>query len=145
MLEAIQRSDESVEMDRASVALLRGEVALANGDPEGALPHLQAAYAIRENGYHLESLAWGLFKAGDLDLARDRYLSLLKEPELGWEVQEFWILAHPHLGQVYQAPGDAPNARRQCEALLEIWKDGDADLLALRDVRERLGGLASGN
>lgn len=145
LLEAIQRSDESVEMDRASVALLRGEVALANGDPEGALPHLQTAYAIRENGYHLESLAYGLFKVGDLDLARDRYLSLLKEPELGWEVQEFWILAHSHLGQVYQALGDAPDARRHYEALLEIWKDGDADLLALRDVRERLGGLASGN
>ena len=141
--EAIQRADESMESDRASIANLRGEVALAKGNPQDAPPDLQKAYALRENANHLESLAYGLFKAGDLEAARERYLSLLAEFGLGWEAQEYWILAHYHLGQVYQALGDIPNARRSYEALLEIWKEGDADLIALREARESLEALGS--
>jgi serine/threonine-protein kinase len=143
--EAIEGSDESIQLDRASVALLRGEVALARGDPEGALPELRTAYALRENAYHLESLALGLFRAGHLDEARDRYVALLDDPDLGWEAQDFWVLSHLDLGQVYEELGDVPNARSAYEALLEIWKDGDPDLVALSVARERLERLGSGS
>lgn len=142
--DAISRSDESVEADRAAVALLKGEVAMAKGDSQEALNHFETAYALRENTYYLESLAFGLYQAGSLDAALDRYLTLLAQPEIGWEVQEFWILSHYRLGQIYEELGDVPNARKYHEAFLEIWSEGDPDLIALKEARERVEGLGSG-
>ncbi len=69
---ALSRSDESVEADRAAVALLRGEIGVARGDAQGALDDLETAYALRENAYHLESLAHGLYRAGNLEAAREQ-------------------------------------------------------------------------
>jgi tetratricopeptide (TPR) repeat protein len=141
--EAIGQADESIPLDRASVSLIRGEVALAKGNPEEAVPALRTAFTLRENAFSLESLAFGLSRAGQFAEARDRYLTLLDEPDLGWEAQEFWLLAHLDLGQVYEALGDVPDAVGSYEALLEIWKDGDPDLIALIEARARLEAVAA--
>ena len=139
--EAVDRSDPTVQMDRAAVAVLRGEVALAKGDAHEAVDHLRTAYAVREQADYLESLAYGLYLSGDPDAAVDRYLSLLEQRELGWEAQESWVLSHLQLAEIYEETGDLSNARRYYEAFLEIWKDGDSDLVALKQARERLAQL----
>jgi len=139
--DAVARSDESVAMDRASVALLRGEVALAKGDAPGALEDLRNAYALRDNSFNLESLAYGLFMAGELEAARDRYLTLLSQRELGWEVQAYWMASHFRLGQIYEAAGDTANALGSYGTFLEIMRDGDPDIESVRRTRERVEAL----
>jgi tetratricopeptide (TPR) repeat protein len=134
------RMDSTLVLDRASVALVRGELALAQDDPEGALPSLREAYALRETAYNLESLAYGLQAAGELEEARDRYVSLLSQPETGWEAQEYWIYAHLRLARIYEALGDSESALEYDRRFLEIWKEADADLPGLEEARRRVEG-----
>jgi tetratricopeptide (TPR) repeat protein len=134
---AVDRADESIQMDRASVEHLRGEVALARGDLQAAVEHLRTGYALRENAHALESLAYALYRSGALEEALSLYLELLDEPQIGWEAQDFWILSHVHVAEIYEQLGDLPKSREYYEAFLEIWGDGDPDLVLLREVREK--------
>jgi tetratricopeptide (TPR) repeat protein len=119
-------------------------VALAEGDAPTGVEALREAYALRETDYHEESLAYGLLAAGDLEAARDRFVALLEEPRIGWEVQEYWLGAHLRLGGIYEALGD-PGAALECyQGLLELWADADNGLQALNEARARVEALRSG-
>jgi tetratricopeptide (TPR) repeat protein len=142
---AEERADESIPLDRASVELLRGEVDLAREDFAGGVAHLRTAYAIRENAHYLESLAYALYGSGELEEALSLYLDLLDEPELGWEAQDFWIVSHVHVAEIYEALGNPAKAREYYDAFLDIWAEGDPDLVLLRDVKERRSRLNSGD
>ena len=141
---AIQRLDESIPADRAAVALLRGEIGLAGGDFQGAVNHFRTASALGENPFQRESLAFGLYQAGDLEGALDQYLTFLDQPELGWEAQEFWLRSHYRVGQIYEALGDPATALEFYGALLGIWKEADENLPLLNSTRERAEALATG-
>lgn len=47
-------------------------------------------------------------------------------------------VSHVTAGEIYERLGRADEARRKYEALVKIWKDGDPDLVALKDARARL-------
>jgi tetratricopeptide (TPR) repeat protein len=141
---AVERADESMQADRTSVEHLRGEVALANGEIQAAVDHLRTAYALRENAHSLESLAYALYRSGELEEALSLYDQLLDQPEIGWEAQEFWILSHVHVAEIYEELGDPAKARECYDAFLEIWEEGDSDLVLLQEVRERVGRMGSG-
>jgi serine/threonine-protein kinase len=139
---AISRMNADSPGDRAAVALLRGELALAQGMTEGALRHLQTAYAITESSYALASLAFAHYVAGDLERAEEEYLTLISRLDLGWEAQEPWAQAHYRLGNIYQQLGDTGNALKYYRALVEVWEDGDDDILLLAEARRRIEELS---
>ncbi len=99
------------------------------------------ACKLREDGYTLESLAYGYLASGDLERARAKYEELIDMKDIGWEAQEYWLQAHAQLGRIYEQKGDIEKARQCYERLLEIWKEADSDLPAMRDVRARLATL----
>jgi tetratricopeptide (TPR) repeat protein len=139
---AITRMNEDSPGDRAAVAHLRGELALAQGRTEEALRHLQTAYALTESSYALASLAYAHYVAGDLETAEEEYLTLIFRLDIGWEAQEPWAQAHYRLGNIYQQLGDTGNALKYYRALQEIWRDGDDDLLLLAEARRRIEELS---
>ncbi len=141
LADALARMDEDNRYDRTAVSLLRGELALARGEPSEAISHFRTAYALRQDNYCLESLAHAHFAAGDLTAAETRYLEVVADPELGWEAQEPWILAHYQLGKLYELQGNVAKALEYYGRLLEIWNDGDDDLEALSDARRRVQDL----
>jgi tetratricopeptide (TPR) repeat protein len=79
-----------------------------------------------------------------LEEALSLYDELLAQPELGWEAQDFWIFSHVHVAEIYEELGDPAKAREYYDAFLEIWEEGDSDIVLLRDVRERVARLGSG-
>ncbi len=120
---------------------LSGEIALAENDVDGAISHFEQAVANRASGDYLASLALGHVLKGNLDAARRYYEEFLEDPSLGTEQQEPWILAHYHLGRVHEETGDTTRAIEYYDRFLEIWKDGDRDLVQLIDARKRLASL----
>ena len=139
LLEAAEsRVSENNPNDRAAVALLRGEIASANGEYIEANEQFEMAYALRSDNFYLESLAHGYFASGDFDAAETRYQEIAAGKDLGWEGQDPWILSHYYLGRISEEKGDAAGAAEHYSGLIDIWQDGDEDLVALADARRRL-------
>jgi tetratricopeptide (TPR) repeat protein len=86
----------------------------------------------------LESLAHAHWKLGNREEALKRYKELSGMQQLGKETQEYWILAHYQLGRIFQEAGDRDKARQYYEKFRTIWKDGDADMLAIKDAKAQL-------
>jgi tetratricopeptide (TPR) repeat protein len=144
LLEAAEsRMNEGNPSDRAAVALLRGEVASAEGLHIEANEQFEMAYALRSDNYYLEALAHGYFASGELDAAEVRYQDITGMKNLGWEGQEPWILSHYYLGRIREDKGDREGAAEYYSRFIDIWKDGDDELLALADARDRLQRLVS--
>ena len=142
LADAVARLDEENPTDRAAVALLRGEVALARGNTADAIDHFQTAHALRDDNYYLESLAYAHYVAADFEAAKAQYQTMVSDPDLGWEAQEPWILAHYQLGRIHQEQGDVDQALEYYRRFLDIWQDGDDDLVALIDARRRVAELS---
>jgi tetratricopeptide (TPR) repeat protein len=105
----------------------QGEIALAEGRFDEALRLLEAASLSDRDEDLIESVAAANAAAGHLDVAAKRYEELLAAPRFGNESQELWFRSHATLGGVYERLGRMDEARRTYEALVKIWKDGDAD------------------
>jgi tetratricopeptide (TPR) repeat protein len=139
MLElAMTRSNEEGQVDRAALAYLRGEVALANGENIEANEQFEMAYALQPNNYYLEALAHGYFVSGDYHAAEARFAQIGERKSLGWEAQDPWILSFYYLGRTREELGETDAAAEAYAQFLEIWEDGDDDLIALADARDRL-------
>ena len=141
ILETVASRAGQSQDDQVAVHSLSGEIALAENDVDGAISHFEQAVANRAGGDYLVSLALGHVLEGNLDAARRYYEEVLEDPSLGTEQQEPWILAHYHLGRVHEETGDTTRAIEYYDRFLEIWKDGDRDLLQLIDARRRLASL----
>jgi tetratricopeptide (TPR) repeat protein len=139
MLRAAEsRMNQESSNDRAAVALLRGEIASGEGQHIEANEQFEMAYALRSDTYYLESLAHGYFVSGDLDAAKTRYQTISEHIDLGWEGQDPWVLSHYYLGRISEEKGDTESASRYYSRFLDIWQDGDEDLVALADAKDRL-------
>ncbi len=141
ILETVASRATQSQDDQAAVHSLSGEIALAENDVDGAISHFEQAVANRASGDYLVSLALGHVLTGNLDAARRYYEEFLEDPSLGAEQQEPWILAHYDLGRVHEETGDTTRAIEYYDRFLEIWKDGDRDLVQLIDARKRLASL----
>jgi tetratricopeptide (TPR) repeat protein len=87
-------------------------------------------------------LAYANFVGGNLETAKAQYQTMVTDPDLGWEAQEPWILAHYQLGSIHQQQGNVAQALEYYHRFLEIWQDGDDDLVALVDARRRVAELS---
>jgi tetratricopeptide (TPR) repeat protein len=117
-----------------------GEVFLAH-DPAlaDAVGILEAARVGSSDDVQIiDALAAAQAGAGNLDAAVATYKEVTAARALGFEAQEYWLQAHLRLGEVYERLGRPADAREQYARLVSLWKDGDADLPALREAKARL-------
>jgi len=137
---AVDRGDAS---DRAYASLLRAEVALARGRQEEALEAFRLArgYSPKVAGWAQEGEARTLAHGGALELAVQAYERFRREPELGTELQEPWVLAPLELGRLHERRGDTGAAAESYRLLVERWSGGDEGLPPLVEARARLARL----
>jgi tetratricopeptide (TPR) repeat protein len=139
---AATREDSNNRHDRAALSLIAGEILLARGEFDEAIRQLEIASALfPRSNYYLESVAYAYLAKGDLDAAKRRYEELITRRDLAAEEQEYWILAHYRLGQIYAEQGDTARAADYYRRFLDIWAEGDDDLVALKDARNWVQGL----
>jgi tetratricopeptide (TPR) repeat protein len=138
-------ANRNTSRDQADLDLVRGEIALAEDKPDEAVKLFESARLIEPRVAEiLESLAFALVAAGRLEDAAGRYEELLSMRPLGGEGQEVWVRAHVMIGDVYERLGRVDAARASYERLLTLWKNGDADLVALNEAKTRLAKLKAG-
>ena len=136
--------DRSNAADRGYWSLLRGEVALARGRHEEALEAFRLACGYSSHmveGYGREGEARTHARRGELDLAIRSYEEFGRKPELGYELQEAWVLAPLELGRIHERRGELGQAVEQYRRFVDAWREGDADLPALVEARARLAKL----
>lgn len=139
LLEVVrERVNPGNRSDAASQHLLEGELALAAGDPDGAIEPLSLAAKLREDAVFLEPLARAQRLAGDVDGAVSTYLRIVEKPVVAWEGQERWLHTHYWLGRLHEERGALEEAARWYRALLNRWSGGDEDLPVRRDIESRL-------
>lgn len=109
---------------------------LSNGERgkfliDAQAPHAQVAiYGPAVSGLATETLAYAYQRSGNLDQAVVWYerpaspLGLLAF----WEPQQRWASARYQLAVDYQERGHPEKARQTLAPLLDLWKDGDANL-----------------
>jgi tetratricopeptide (TPR) repeat protein len=131
-------ANRNTSRDAGHLDVARGELALAEGRSAEAVGRFEAARVVdARDTSALESLAVALVASGRLADAAKRYEELIALRPLGVEAQEDWVRAHVRLGEVYERLGKPDSARASYEQLIALWKDGDADLLALKEARDR--------
>jgi DNA-binding winged helix-turn-helix (wHTH) protein/Tfp pilus assembly protein PilF len=130
--------NDRIEDQAAFVALLKAEVAEASGDAQGAVQFMKppadadfgsAAVFTRESLAHLYQTL------GNRDEAIAWYEQFVKGGSPGWEPQRYLPDAYYTLAEDYQQKGDRANALRCVSALLDEWKDADANLPLLQSAR----------
>jgi tetratricopeptide (TPR) repeat protein len=132
--------DQSNREDQAALAVLKGEIELARHRTDAAIALFEEAERLTTDSA-TESLARAHRARGDLDAAITRYQRLMKLDLPGLDSTEASILAHASLGEILEAKRDVAAAGREYEALLERWKDGDANLPVIVRTKERLSRL----
>jgi tetratricopeptide (TPR) repeat protein/predicted Ser/Thr protein kinase len=131
--------NRNVAQDESHVGHARGELALAEGKYKEAVGILERARVGAFDLQIVDALAAAQLAAGSLEAAAKTYEEVVANQELGHEAQELWLRAHLSLGDVNQRLGRHEAARKPYVQLAELWKGGDSDLVALRDVNSRLG------
>jgi tetratricopeptide (TPR) repeat protein/predicted Ser/Thr protein kinase len=134
-------ANRSMDEDQTYINQAQGEVALAEGRFEEALRLLEAASLSNRDEDLVESVAAAQAASGHLDVAAKRYDELLSAPRFGNEIQELWFRSHVTAGEIDERLGRTDEARKKYEALVKIWKDGDPDLVALKNAKARLAKL----
>jgi len=132
--------DQSNREDQAALAMLKGEIELARHRADAAIALFEEAERLFADSA-TESLARAHRARGDLDAAIKLYQRLVDRTLPGVDDTEAAILAHVSLGQIFETKHDVAAARREYEALLERWKDGDANLPVIIRTKERLSRL----
>jgi tetratricopeptide (TPR) repeat protein len=122
------------------VEYVRGEIALAEGNPADAVAALERADRSHRMGHGLikEALGRAYQTDGQLEQSVAAFREAIRLKQLGWEPQESWVLAHYRVGVVLQEMGETEQARTYLEQFLELWGSGDDDLQGVADARARL-------
>jgi tetratricopeptide (TPR) repeat protein len=124
--------------DQSDLAVLEGEVAIAQQHPDRALEHLTRAFHLDSTKYVLESLAFGTAASGKVKDAVALYERLATGNEFGWEPQQYWRLAPYWLGVVHEMGGDHRNALDAYRQFLKSWPTADSTLPTIRDAKRRV-------
>ncbi|MGK7369915.1 MAG: tetratricopeptide repeat protein, partial [Candidatus Halalkalibacterium sp. M3_1C_030] len=127
--------NRNINNDQAFYHLLKGEIALAKGNHEVAMESLKMAHNIVEMP---EVLAHGYYTTGNLNEAIKHYQKVVSEKAINREDQLRWIMAHYHLGQIYEEQENSDEAKKYYQRFIEIWKDGDDDLVALNNAKYQI-------
>lgn len=132
----------NLSSDHGYLDLARAELDLLRGRARSAVAHLAAASERVKPEHTLGPSARAHDAAGQLDAAVTCYEQLLRIAPFGFEEQEDVAAAHVALAGIYQRQGRKLEARAQYQKLAVQWKDGDTDLVLLKQVHMRLGALA---
>jgi len=135
-LTAFSASNRTRSADRAAISLVTGEIALAHGKGNEAVEFFKLSCQIDSASKGcLESLAFAYRKLGKPQDAAEKYKEIIAGFELGYEMQEHWILAHHELAKIYRELGDTQKAKEYYEKLFSIWKEADSDIPLLRQAK----------
>lgn len=122
------------------VELLRGEIALAEGNFSEAVSYLELANQMLNSDKSLvkEALGRAYHANGQFDQSVAMFIEAIRLKGLGKESQEPWILSHYRLGLILEEMGEIDMSRVYLEKFLELWGEGDEDLLGVADARRRI-------
>ena len=129
--------------DQGLVALAQAEIELARGRPAQAAALAADAAGRLGVSRVLDIMAVTAEATGRAEDAVAHYAELLHGVEFNNEAQQDWFEAHIALGRLYERAGRTADARALYERVAALWKDGDSDLVVLKQVHERLHAPAS--
>jgi len=124
-----------------TIELVRGEIALAEGRTADAVIALETADrqpVWSRVGLVKDALGRAYWTNGQLAQSVAAFEEVIRVKQIGWEPQEAWVLAHYHLGVVFQEMGETERARTYLEQFIGLWGSGDDDLQGVADARMRL-------
>ena len=131
--------NRNISEDQAFYHLVKGEIALARKNYAKATESLVIANNIVEIP---EVLARCYYKAGEPEKAIEYYRKVISEKNLNSEGQLRWIMAHYRLGEIYEQQEKADEAIKYYEQFINIWENGDEDLVALKEAKSRVESLS---
>lgn len=131
----------NAEQDQAALAILRADLAMAQGRYDDARAALMRSRFDAYNALGFMLRAEAFAAAGQLDSALVLAKLATEDRPFGLETQLDWHDSFAVLARVAERAGDAVTAREAWSALIEQWKDGDAGLPALVTARQELARL----
>jgi tetratricopeptide (TPR) repeat protein len=134
-------SNRNTAADQGLVEIAQAEIEIARGRHEKAAALAVSAAARLDRYQVLDTLALSAAAAGRPEDAAARYTELIGHANFNRESQEEWFNAHVALGRLHERAGRHADARKLYERIIELWKDGDPDLVALTQVRARVKAL----
>jgi tetratricopeptide (TPR) repeat protein len=133
--------NRSARHDEAVLDVLKGEIALAEGKWQDAIPLFEISLRLSPEGDGMEPLARAYAAAQRWNDAVHLYSTMSTMYSRGTEQQEWIQVARFELGNLYSRRGDRVKARAAYEQFLDRWKDADAEIPMLREARKRLAEL----
>jgi tetratricopeptide (TPR) repeat protein len=123
-----------------------GEIALADGRYQEAVPEFKAAMSVGDVAVAvLPRLAAAYDLAGNADSAIAVFGRYISAPNIGRPNEDGLFLAgsHKRLGELYEAKGDRQRAASHYAKFIELWKTADAELQPqVAEVKKRLARLS---
>lgn len=129
---------------QAYANLLRGELALSEGQPRQALPFLKSARTDWDDIIVRNAYAQALFQCGSWTEAANEFKEIhelkgqaLKKTEalVLWKNSPYW------LARILQAQGNVAGSRQAYQQFLDTWPAGEHSTLATQDATQRLRNL----
>ncbi|MGE0442577.1 MAG: hypothetical protein AB7S39_19000, partial [Gemmatimonadales bacterium] len=127
--------------DQESLAILEGDVALADGRYQAARDALSrgdfTVYPVLGRLLRAEAF----FGLGQLDSALVLARAANASPEFGLEVQGDWLRSFGTVARIAEAAREPAAARETWSALVELWREADPTLPPLLEARAELARL----
>jgi tetratricopeptide (TPR) repeat protein len=133
-LTAISYLTRTNQGDQASINLVKGEIALANGRGAEAIECLELSLQLEPRN-SVEPLAFAFRKLGKVQEAAEKYKEITDHFRIGIGVPEQGILAHYELAGIYKDLGDRQKAKEYYGKFFNIWKDADPDIPILKKAK----------
>jgi len=139
-LDSLVNTKESITYKKWIVELVRGEIALAEGNFSEAVASIELANQLHKHKSAIikEALGRAYYANGQLEQAEALFLETIRLMQLGFESQESWVLAHYRLGVLLQEMGKTEESRLYLEKFLDLWGSGDEGLIGVAEARRRL-------
>jgi DNA-binding SARP family transcriptional activator/Tfp pilus assembly protein PilF len=134
-LEARTRSRANTAKGR--ILMARGELQLAAGRAAEGRRALEQAFSLDPTDDLLESTAHAARVTGAARLAATRFDSLASGEGLDWDGYAIRGLGRYQAAEAWEAAGDTVRAREAYRAFAASWRDGDSNLVPLRQARLR--------
>ena len=128
-----------VLFSRSLVDLADGNYAKANPQIQDFMQRLPnpVPYFAQPNMVFYELLASALYRAGDLEKAREAYEKIISHYDR-FEFGDIYSRSFYWLGKICEQKGEAGRASGYYRQFLDLWKDADAGLPEVEDAKKRL-------
>ncbi len=139
-LDSLINSETKLTSTEWVTELVRGEIALAEGNTSEAVASLKLADKLRKakTGYIKEALGRAYYADGQYEQAEALFKETIGLMQLGDASQEPWVLAHYRLALLLEEMGKTEESRIYLEKFLDLWGSGDEGLIGVADARRRL-------